>query len=81
VGPVGQNYTPPDAEIAWYLGRFIAHVRNLSSDHVIVRRNWLATYDYSTGYGAIALNQSGTPRLRTGRGVYPIFTPSSPQSP
>ena len=57
VGPAVQNYVPSDAEIAWYLGRFITDVRSLSSDPVIVRRNWLEAYDYITDQGAIALNQ------------------------
>src|SRR3569833_1811851 len=36
VGPAVQNYVPPDAEIAWYLGRFITDVRRLSLDTVVV---------------------------------------------
>lgn len=57
VAPAIQNYVPTDAEIAWYLARFITDVRSLSSDPVIVRRNWLEAYDYITDQGAIALNQ------------------------
>lgn len=57
VAPAIQNYVPSDAEIAWYLGRFITDVRSLSSDPVVVRRNWLEAYDYTTDRGAMALNQ------------------------
>ncbi len=57
VGPAVQNYVPADAEIAWYLGRFITDVRSLSLDPVIVRRNWLEAYDYATDRGATFLNE------------------------
>ncbi len=57
IGPAIQNYTPTDAEIAWYLARFITDVRELSLDPVVVRRNWLEAYDYATDHGAVFLNQ------------------------
>ena len=57
VGPAVQNYTPTDAEIAWYLARFVTVVRSLSIDPVVVRRNWLEAYDYATDHGAVFLNQ------------------------
>ncbi len=57
IGPAIQNYSPTDAEIAWYLGRFVTDVRSLSLDPVVVRRNWLEAYDYATDHGAIFLNQ------------------------
>jgi len=57
VGPAIQNYSPTDAEIAWYLARFVTDVRSLSLDPVVVRRNWLEAYDYATDHGAIFLNQ------------------------
>ena len=41
IGPAIKNYTPTDAEIAWYLARFVTDVRELSLDPVVVRRNWL----------------------------------------
>ena len=56
IGPAVQNYVPTDAEIAWYLGRFITDVRSLSSDAVVVRKNWLEAYEYTTDHGATALN-------------------------
>jgi type IV secretion system protein VirB5 len=57
VGPAVQNYTPTDAEIAWYLACFVTDVRSLSIDPVVVRRNWLEAYDYATDHGAVFLNQ------------------------
>lgn len=57
VGPAIQSYQPTDAEIAWYLARFITDVRALSSDPVVVRKNWLEAYDYATDHGAVFLNQ------------------------
>ena len=57
VGPAIQSYQPTDAEIAWYLARFVTDVRALSSDPVVVRKNWLEAYDYATDHGAVFLNQ------------------------
>src|ERR1700735_827703 len=39
--PAITPYQPSDAQIAWYLGRFITDVRSLSTDPVLVRRDWL----------------------------------------
>jgi type IV secretion system protein TrbF len=50
------NYRPTDAQIAWHLGRFIANVRSLSTDSVVVRQNWLQAYDFTTDKGASFLN-------------------------
>lgn len=57
VGPAIQNYSPTDAEIAWYLSRFVTDVRSLSLDPVVVRRSWLEAYDYATDHGVLFLNQ------------------------
>ena len=57
IGPAIQNYSPTDAEIAWYLSRFVTDVRSLSLDPIVVRRNWLEAYDYATDHGALFLNQ------------------------
>jgi len=57
VGPASQAYKPTDAEFAWYLARFITDVRSLSSDPIVVRKNWLEAYDYATDHGAVFLNQ------------------------
>jgi type IV secretory pathway TrbF-like protein len=57
IGLASQSYHPTDAEFAWYLARFITDVRSLSSDPVVVRKNWLEAYDYATDHGAVFLNQ------------------------
>ena len=56
VVPAIQNYQPTDVEIAWYLARFIEHVRGISIDPVLVRRNWLEAYDFVTDKAATFLN-------------------------
>ena len=58
IGPAIQNYSPTDAEIAWYLARFVTDVRSLSArSGSSMRRNWLEAYDYATDHGALFLNQ------------------------
>src|SRR5258707_10250951 len=56
VGPATEAYKPMEAEIAWYLGRFITNVRSLSLDPVLVRQNWLQAYDFATERAAAFLN-------------------------
>ena len=56
VAPAIQSYQPADAQIAWYLARFITDVRSLSIDPVLVRKNWLEAYDFATDHAAIFLN-------------------------
>ncbi len=50
VGPALQHYIPQDANIAWYLGEFIKHVRALPIDPVVVRDNWRSAYAFSTDH-------------------------------
>ena len=52
VAPAIQSYQPGDAQIAWYLARFITDVRSLSIDPVLVRKNWLEAYDFATDRAA-----------------------------
>ncbi len=56
VSPASEFYRPSDAQIAWYLGRFITNVRSLSSDPIVVRNNWLQAYEFATDHGASFLN-------------------------
>jgi type IV secretion system protein TrbF len=56
VAPAMQSYQPTDAQIAWYLARFITDIRSLSIDPVLVRRNWLEAYDFATDRAAVFLN-------------------------
>ncbi|GAL99050.1 conjugal transfer protein TrbF [Acetobacter tropicalis NRIC 0312] len=56
VAPATAGYMPADPQIAWYLAQFVHDVRALSSDPVVVRQNWLRSYDFTTTSGAQALN-------------------------
>ncbi|MFT3778345.1 MAG: conjugal transfer protein TrbF [Ottowia sp.] len=56
VGEAATPYRPQDAQIAHQLARFITDVRSLSIDPIVVRRNWLEAYDYTTDRGAATLN-------------------------
>ncbi|MDR3511022.1 MAG: conjugal transfer protein TrbF [Caulobacteraceae bacterium] len=56
VAPATAGYTPSDPQIAWYLAQFIRDVRAIPADPVVVRRNWLQAYDFTTTAGAVALN-------------------------
>src|SRR5690606_30577666 len=57
VGPAISAYEPTDAQIAYTLARFIENVRSLPFDPVIVRRNWLKPYDFTTAEAANTLNE------------------------
>src|SRR5882672_7861281 len=46
VEPAVADYRPTDPQIAWHLARFIENVRSIPADPVIVRKNWLAAYDF-----------------------------------
>ncbi len=56
IAPAVQDYQPADAQIAWHLARFITKVRSISTDPVLVRRDWLSAYDFVTGRAALFLN-------------------------
>ncbi|MFT3968343.1 MAG: conjugal transfer protein TrbF, partial [Sphingobium sp.] len=57
VAPAIQNYQPTDGQIAWHLGRFISNVRSVSTDPVLVKRNWLDAYDFATERATLFLNE------------------------
>ena len=48
VGPAVQPYNPTDAQIGYFLARFITDVRSLSSDPVVVKQDWLSAYAFAT---------------------------------
>lgn len=50
--PADKRYRPTDPEIAWHLAHFIADVRTISLDPVLMRANWLSAYDFVTQRGA-----------------------------
>ncbi len=56
VAPAVADYRPNDAQIAWHLARFVAEVRSIPADPVVLRQNWLEAYRYVTDKGALALN-------------------------
>ena len=56
IGPAVVPYNPTDAQIAYYLARFITDVRSLPLDPVVLRQNWLEAYAYATDHGAVFLN-------------------------
>lgn len=56
VAPATAGYMPADPQIAWYLAQFVHDVRALSSAPVVVRQNWLRSYDFTTTSGAQTLN-------------------------
>ncbi|MEO7680375.1 MAG: conjugal transfer protein TrbF [Sphingomonas sp.] len=49
------GYRPTDPQIAWHLSKFIENVRSISLDPVLMRRDWLAAYDFATQRGALFL--------------------------
>lgn len=55
VAPVAADYRPTDPQIAWHLGRFIANVRSISLDPVLMRENWLSAYAFVTDRGSLFL--------------------------
>jgi type IV secretion system protein TrbF len=55
VAPAEAGYHPTDPQVAWFLGRLISDVRSLSLDPVLMRKNWLEAYDFTTKRGAVFL--------------------------
>ena len=53
VGEAATPYKPNDAQIAYRLARFLADVRSLSIDPIVVRQNWLEAYNYTTDKGCL----------------------------
>ena len=56
VAPAQADYQPDDPQIAWALARFISNVRSIALDPVIVRKNWLEAYDFTSPKGAAFLS-------------------------
>jgi type IV secretory pathway TrbF-like protein/predicted MFS family arabinose efflux permease len=48
---------PSDAQIAYFLARFVKSVRSLSTDPVVVRSNWTDALNYVTAGGAQELSE------------------------
>ncbi|WAC49736.1 conjugal transfer protein TrbF [Asticcacaulis sp. SL142] len=62
LGPATEAYKPSDAQISWYMARFITNLRSLSIDPVLVRENWLEAYDFTTQGAAQYLNDQARQR-------------------
>ena len=56
VAPADSNHRPSDPQIAFHLARFIENVRGVPADAVVLRQNWMRSYDFVTARGALALN-------------------------
>ena len=56
VGPATADYEPSDAQLAFFLARFIGNVRALSVDPVVVRQAWLDAYDAITSHAKPVLD-------------------------
>lgn len=56
VSEADKAFSPTDPQIAWHLAKFVENVRTVSLDPVLMRRNWLAAYDFATQRGAVFLN-------------------------
>lgn len=69
VMPAEKVFHPTDPQISWHLARFIENVRSISLDPVLMRRDWLAAYDFVTQRGAVFLGdyaRSADPFARIG---------------
>lgn len=56
VAPADADFSPTDPQIAFHLARFIEHVRSIPADPVVLRKDWLSAYDFTTPKGAQALS-------------------------
>jgi type IV secretion system protein VirB5 len=46
------RFRPTDPQVAWHLSRFIRSVRSISLDPVIMRRDWIEAYAFTTRRGS-----------------------------
>lgn len=56
VAPADADYRPTDPQTAFHLARFIEHVRAIPADPVVLKKDWLSAYDFTTATGAQMLN-------------------------
>jgi type IV secretory pathway TrbF-like protein len=56
VAPASADFQPTDPQIAWHLGRFIANIRAITLDPIVMRENWVSAYDFATPRGSLFLN-------------------------
>src|SRR3546814_18975690 len=75
VAPADEDYRPTDPQTAFHLARFIEHVRSIPADPVVLRKDWLAAYDFTTAAGAQALNdhtRNNAPFAEVGKVSVPV---------
>ncbi|AOF98714.1 virB8 family protein (plasmid) [Blastomonas sp. RAC04] len=56
IAPADADFRPTDPQMAFHLARFIEQVRSVPADPIVLRREWLRAYDFTTDRGAQTLN-------------------------
>jgi type IV secretion system protein TrbF len=56
IAPADIDFQPTDPQIAFHLARFTEQVRSIPADAIVLRKDWLRAYDFTTDRGAQALN-------------------------
>lgn len=56
VGRAEKLYRPNDAATEYFLGQFVTQIRSIPTDAVIMRNNYLSSYNYLTPKGSNTLN-------------------------
>src|SRR5258708_18568124 len=56
IAPAVTEYQPSDAQIGYFLARFVQNTRALSVDPIVVRQAWLDAYHQITGHGKPVLD-------------------------
>ncbi len=56
IAPADVDFQPTDPQIAFHLARFTEQVRSIPADAIVLRKEWLRAYDFTTDQGAQALN-------------------------
>lgn len=56
IAPADVDFEPTDPQIAFHLARFTEQVRSIPADAIVLRKDWLRAYDFTTDRGAQALN-------------------------
>jgi type IV secretion system protein TrbF len=57
VAPLSGRYTPTDAQVSFFLGRFIRMIRDVPTDGVVLRQNWFEAYRFLTPQSVGQLNE------------------------
>lgn len=57
VRPLNAGYTPNDAQVSYFLGQFVRLVRNVPTDPIVLRDNWMQAYQFLTPQAAAKMNE------------------------